>query len=165
MTKESLAKKYPEQIEVPALIVLSVICLILGLTLPILTFEEMIFWKHTFTVLTGIQSLYEEGHYILALVVFLFSVIFPIVKLSFLLIIWYCKFTEPRRRWLIGWVSQMGRWSMLDVFVVAIVVVIGKMSQAASAEPRRGIYIFATSIIFAMLAASRLERLRNVEKL
>ena len=44
------------------MILVSAVCLGFGLVLPILTFKEMIFWKHTFSVLTGIESLYQEKH-------------------------------------------------------------------------------------------------------
>jgi paraquat-inducible protein A len=159
VSAQSLFSRYPRNYEVPLIIALSAVCLGFGLFLPILTFKEMVFWKHTFSVLTGIESLYQERHYALAGIIFLFSVIFPIVKLTLLLVIWFWRFSESKRVRIVNWVSQMGKWSMLDVFVVAVIVVISKMAKTTSAQARVGVYIFAVSVLFAMIASARVERL------
>jgi paraquat-inducible protein A len=159
MNPQSLNSRFPGNFQLPALVLASAACLVFGLSLPVLTFKEMVFWKHTFSVLTGIQSLYQERSYGLAAIIFLFSVIFPIVKLSMLLVIWYWPFSERKRSRIVAWVTQLGKWSMLDVFVVAITIVIAKLSKAMAAEPRPGIYVFALSVLLAMIAAWRVEAL------
>ena len=58
-----------------------------------------IHWKNTYSVMTGVVGLAKDGDYVLAAVIFFFSIVFPIGKLAALL---------------------LGKWSMLDVFVVAI---------------------------------------------
>ncbi|HXV18763.1 MAG TPA: paraquat-inducible protein A, partial [Candidatus Omnitrophota bacterium] len=100
-----------------------------------------------------------ENERLLAVVIFLFSVIFPAIKLSMLSVLWYWKFTEARRRFLIDWIGQLGKWSMLDVFVLAITIVITKTSKFVEAEPKPGIYVFAASILLAMIVTMRVEYL------
>jgi len=144
---------------IPLLLITSAVTLVLGLFLPVITLKELGFWKHTFSVLTGIQSLWTEGHYFLALVIFVFSLIFPFVKLITLLAIWVFKMSQGQRQLILKWLGTLGKWSMLDVFVVAITIVIAKIARLASAEPRIGIYFFGCSIMLAILATMRMERL------
>ena len=159
MAKQSLRQIYPRHYDVPVLILASLATLSEGLFLPVITLKEMVFWKHTFSVLTGIVSLVTEKHYILAVIIFLFSVIFPIFKLFMLLTIWFKKLTDEERGVYIHWLSGLGKWSMLDVFVVAMTIVIAKISGFASAKPETGIYFFATSILLAMIVTMRMEHL------
>lgn len=127
--------------------------------LPVLTFEEFVFWKHTFSVLTGIQSLLEGGNVVLAAILFFFSVVFPFTKLVTLGILWYGSFPDKVRTRILFWLEALGRWSMLDVFVIAVTIVIAKSSKFVKAEAHVGIYVFALSVMLAMLVTSRVERL------
>jgi paraquat-inducible protein A len=144
---------------VPLLILLSSACLIAGLVLPVITLKELVFWKHTFSVLSGIQALWREGDWGLAVIIFLFSIIFPFIKLVMLLIVWYKKFEEKARQRLIYFIGQIGKWSMLDVFVISITIVITKTAKLIKAEPRPGIYIFGLSVLLAMAVTMWVERL------
>ena len=162
MKNQSLSALYPKSYGVPILVGASVVCLTLGLILPVLTFKEMFFWKHTYSVFTGIQALYQEKYYGLALIIFVFSIIFPFAKLGTILALWFWPISESRRQKVISWIAQMGRWSMLDVFVLAITIVITRLSKTLSAAPRVGIYVFALSVLLAMIVTWRVERLANV---
>ncbi|MBI3315438.1 MAG: paraquat-inducible protein A [Candidatus Omnitrophica bacterium] len=158
---EKLSEKYPHHLEVPLLLSAAALSLGFGLVVPIITLRELVFWKHTFSVLTGIQSLYQEKYYFLALVIFVFSVIFPVGKLTALTVVWYLRISQAARLRLVGWLGVFGKWSMLDVFVAAVTIVITKVSGLIEAEPRPGIYIFAFSIILSMLATMRIEQLNK----
>jgi paraquat-inducible protein A len=59
----------------------------------------------------------------------------------------------------VHWLGVLGKWSMLDVFVVAITIVITKISSFAKAEARLGLYFFGASIMLAMLATGWIERI------
>ena len=159
MTKKSLQQIYPRQFLIPILILLAMVFLGFGLFLPVITLKELIFWRHTFSVLTGIVSLVTEKHYFLAVIIFVFSVIFPTFKLVMLLSIWFRKMSEEERVIYLNWLSGLGKWSMLDVFVVAITIVIAKISGFASARPEIGIYFFGGSVLLAMIITMRLENL------
>lgn len=137
----------------------SAVLLICGLLFPAITLKELVFWKHTFSVLTGIQSLFAEGHHILGLIIILFSIIFPLFKLGVLFTVWFKSLGHEQRKSLLYWLGVLGKWSMLDVFVVAITIVITKISNFAKAQPEPGIYYFAVSVILAMLVTERMERL------
>ena len=158
-TQTALWRKHKAAIDIPLLLVSSIVLLGLGLFLPVITLTELAFWKHTFSVLTGIANLFSEKHYVLALVVFVFSIIFPITKLLSLCAIWFLEMTPQKRELYIQKLGIMGKWSMLDVFVVAMTVVIAKISGMASARPEIGIYFFGASIVCSIVATTRIESL------
>ncbi|MGB2599717.1 MAG: paraquat-inducible protein A [Candidatus Omnitrophota bacterium] len=157
--KKSLREIYPKRYEIPFLLVLSGGLLIFGLTLPVLTLKEMLVMKSTFSVLTGIANLWKDKQPVLAGIIVLFSVIFPITKLSVLLCIWGIRLTEKQRKTIMHWIEMLGKWSMLDVFVVAVTVVAVKFGFMIHAEPRVGVYVFASSILVAMGTAGWMGRL------
>lgn len=155
----SLKNLYPKNFIIPIALLAATVLLILGLILPVMTLKELVFWKKTFSVLTGIQNLFLEEHYILAVIILLFSVAFPIFKLTTLTTLWFFEMPEVRRQTLVHWLSALGKWSMLDVFVVAVMIVITKISGLASAEPRVGIYLFGLSVAITMVVTETIERL------
>jgi paraquat-inducible protein A len=159
--KQSLWQVHPKRWDILPLIMLAGILLGLGLFLPVLTIKQLILIQNTFSIFTGIIVLHREGHYGLAVIVFFFSVVFPIAKLVALLLIWMFKATEARRKRLIHWLKILGKWSMLDVFVVAVVIVAAKMAAFATAEPRLGIYIFAFAIFLSMIATTQVDKLMD----
>jgi paraquat-inducible protein A len=159
VVKKTLRHVYPGNYDIPVLIFISLVFLILGLFLPVITLKELVFWKHTFSVLTGIVSLVTENHYFLAVIIFVFSVIFPIFKLTMLMSIWFRKMTDDERIVYVQWLSGLGKWSILDVFVVAITIVIAKVSGFASAKPEIGIYFFGSSVLLGMFVMTRIEKL------
>lgn len=67
--------------------------------------------------------------------------------------------TTNKQAHFIRWLSLLGKWSMLDVFVVAITIVITQISHFAHAAPRIGIYFFCVSIIFTMLLTEKIEKI------
>lgn len=133
--------------------------LIAGLFMPILTFKEMLWFKTTFSVLSGAQNLWQEKQPLLALIIILFSVIFPTVKLVALFWMWVAKLTTHQRMAIISRLELLGKWSMLDVFVVAVTVVAVKLGFIIKADPRAGIFVFASSIILTMLIMMCLNKL------
>ena len=159
MPKNALYKSNPGHYEVPLILAVSMTSLVLGLLLPTITMKELVIWKHTFSILTGITNLWEEKYYVLALIILLFSVIFPVIKLLTLCWIWFGRLAEEKRLNMLKILGAVGKWSMLDVFVVAVIIVITKTSSLAKAEPHIGIYVFAFAVILSMLATVRIEAL------
>jgi len=155
------AQKKPLHLEIPLLLVSSALTLVAGLLMPVITINQMVFWKDSFSVLTGIRALYTEGHVALAVIVFVFSVIFPIIKLGTMFIVWLGRFNHEEKKKALAWVSYLGKWSMLDVFVVAVTVVISKISSVMDAKAQAGIYVFAASIAMSIVASMRLERVNR----
>jgi paraquat-inducible protein A len=157
--KHSLRSKYGLRADVTLLWLAAAAALAAGLTLPVITFKEFIVRKSVYTIFGGIWELYTHHDYALAAVIFIFSVVFPMVKLLSLAVIWFVPLGNKDRRTLVGRLSSMGKWSMLDVYVVAMTVVIAKSSALVKAVPEPGIYCFGVSVILSILVSARIERL------
>lgn len=155
----SLQRSFPRRIDIPLCLCASAILLGFGLFLPVITLKELVFWTHTFSVTSGIISLFQEKQYFLGVIIFFFSIVFPIFKLSVLSAIWFSRLSEEKRKFYIHWLGILGKWSMLDVFVIAVTIVVTKISGLADAQAHVGIYLFAGSIILAMLTTEQIERL------
>ncbi len=152
-SSKSLQELYPKRVDIVILITLSVWLLLIGLTLPVMTVRKL--WNsNTYSILTGVQNLWQEKLYVLAVIIFTFSIIFPIAKLVSLFAVWFIKLTEERRRKLISLMEVFGKWSMLDVFVSAILIVWVKLGALASAKAEIGIYFFGASVLLTMIVSS-----------
>lgn len=155
----ALRNRYPRRIEVPAMIVLSFALLLVGLSLPLMKVEKMVFWRNEYSVVKGVNSLWEQGQYALAVILFFFSIVFPVVKLSALGVIWNMRLPETKRQTLLRWLGALGKWSMLDVFVVAILIVLVKLGPMAKVEAQAGLYVFCAAIVASMLTSMYVESL------
>ena len=110
------------------------------------------------TILGGVQELIEYRMWPLALLVFGASVMVPVLKLvslAYLLIATQrgaTKRLRDRTR-LYRIVDALGRWSMIDVFMLSILVALVRMGLLASVIPGLGGVCFASVVILTMLAA------------
>ena len=130
------------------LLVISAGLLAVGLIAPIITFTKFIFIHNTFSILSACWNLLKEGQVFLFVVIFLFSIILPIIKLALLtkLVLMNSVVTEKTKNF-IEWVHRFGKWSMLDVFVVAILVVVVKLGAIGNVEKHIGLYAYAGAAV------------------
>ena len=153
----ALRDRYSGRIEVPIMIVASLVLLLVGLSLPLAKVEKMVFWRTDYSVFKGVASLWEESQYALAAILFFFSIVFPLTKLSALGVIWNVRLAEARRQQVLWWLGMLGKWSMLDVFVVAILIVLVKTGPLAKIEAQAGLYVFCAAIILSMITSMYVE--------
>src|SRR5215470_14895524 len=117
------------------------VCLVLGLTLPVMQLTRLYFWTNTHSILSVLSALYAAGEVFLASVIFFFSIVFPAFKLLYITAAGTLISAAPARRgrWLkrIEW---LGKWSMLDVLVLALLVFYAKANLLADAVALPGIY-------------------------
>lgn len=111
------------------------------------------------TIFSGVQYLLTHGMWPLALIVFVASVLVPVVKiaiLAYLLVSVQLRSTARAldRTRLYRFTEFVGRWSMVDVFVVTILVALVHLGQVATIEAGPGALYFAGVVIFTMLAAN-----------
>ena len=141
------------------MILLSIGLLVMGLSLPLMKVEKMVFWKNEYSVFKGVISLWEQSQYALAVILFFFSVVFPAVKLAALGVLWNAPLSEGKRQTVLHWLGILGKWSMLDVFVVAILIVLVKLGPLAKVEPQSGVYVFCAAILVSMVTSMYVESL------
>lgn len=131
--------------------------LLLGWTLPMMTVSRFVFLSEEVSILRAIGQLWDAGEIFLFLIIATFSVIFPALKVVIGLLLWYrSRHAVRRRRWLAG-LEMLGRWSMLDVFVVALIVVAIQISLIDDVALHAGLYVFTAAILLSMLALRRME--------
>ncbi|MES9900478.1 MAG: paraquat-inducible protein A [Sedimenticola sp.] len=151
------------------------ITLAVGLTTPILSLEaskelpllgETVFQFQSKGILTTITSLWQHNNAWLAALLFLFSVIIPLAKT---LTTWLTLFSRTHYFSLHGLhlSRHLGKWSMADVFVVAILVVFfsaageGSMTQA---EVQAGLWFFAAYVLLSLVGTQLIAHGREKER-
>lgn len=111
------------------------------------------------TIVGGVIELIHYGNYDIAIIVFVASIVVPIAK--FIAIIWLgivagkpATVEDAHTRLRIYEVVEfIGRWSMIDVFVVAILSALVQLGFVASIHPGPAAVSFALSVAFTMLSA------------
>lgn len=121
----------------------------LGLTLPLLRLERLIFLQDTPSLLQVISGLYEDGEPFIAVLVFAFSVMLPALKI---LVLGISALHLSSRKWLMA-LSSLGKWSMMDVMLVALVIFAAKTSGLASAQVLPGLWFYAAATLSTAIAA------------
>jgi len=111
------------------------------------------------TVLDGCVSLFQHGQRLVAVIVFLASLLIPFLKLLglFYLVI-TTRFASRRRRlertWIYRLIDVIGPWAMLDVFLLAILVALVKLGELATVRPGPGLFAFAAVVVLTILATT-----------
>ncbi len=110
----------------------------------------------TSTIMAGIIFLWQEGSYPVAIVIFIASIMVPSLKI--LAIGWLCwgaqdKGDPERLHVIYQLVESVGRWSMIDVFVIVLLSSLVRMGKFMSVYPDKGAILFAMVVILTMLAA------------
>jgi paraquat-inducible protein A len=128
--------------------------------LPMMSVQRFIFWQDDLSFAAALYELIEAGEYALFAILFTFSVAFPAAKLILAYFLWRKVDAKgPHLTRYLGMIEHFGRWSMLDVFVVALAVVAIKISIVANVEVHWGVYLFAGAILLSMVAVHRLSRM------
>lgn len=139
---------------IPVLIALAFILFVTGIFFPFFNVTKLWLFQDAVSVFGGIITLFREGEYFLFTVLSLFTLVFPCVKLGLLTVIWLEREHDLARvQKLHRWVENWGRWSMLDVFVVAILIVTMKAGGVAQISVGTGLYFFTFSVITTQFAS------------
>ncbi|MGJ8656257.1 MAG: paraquat-inducible protein A [Akkermansiaceae bacterium] len=111
------------------------------------------FKTSSYSIIEGIQHMWSAGSKGIASLIFAFSVVFPILKI---LILWLAslKLTEakcPGKS--LKLVEKLGKFSMIDVFVISVLIVTVKgLPGGSQIHAAWGLYIFAISVILSIIA-------------
>jgi len=111
------------------------------------------------TVWDGCVKLYQDGQWPVATIVFLASILIPLLKLLglfFLVVV--TKFRsaswQRERTSIHKFIDVIGPWAMLDVFLLAILVALVKLGSIATVLPGRGLIAFTAMVVFTILASA-----------
>ena len=135
-----------------ALIIASLILLGMGVFMPMMTLQKFYFFENQVSLYSALNDLLFQKEWILFIVILVFSIIFPIVKSLFLfLVLNGGKHKRSTHKRYVHWMASLGKWSMLDVFVVALLLVTVKLDVIANVQIHFGIYAFGASVLLTMV--------------
>lgn len=111
------------------------------------------------TVWDGCVKLYQDGQWPVATIVFLASILVPLLKLlGLFFLVFVTKFKSEywrhERTWIFKTIDAIGPWAMLDVFLLAILVALVKLGSIATVLPGRGLVAFTAMVVFTILASA-----------
>jgi len=135
------------------------ILFITGLFLPMMTLTKLLIFKDTISVASGIYTLLTKGHIFLFILVAGFSVVLPLLKLILLFqVLLHNQIKTQKQKRLLKLMHDYGRWGMLDVFVVALLIVTVKLEAIASIEIHSGLYVFGAAVLLIMLITHQINK-------
>jgi paraquat-inducible protein A len=144
----SLAERFPRHtIALSVLWALAAGLLAAGLALPAVKVTRLRLFDETLSVLRSVAELWQGGSLPLAVVIALFSVAFPAAKLALAAWLWFAP--RAHHGVLHALAASTGKWSMLDVLVIAIVVASMQSGFWVRVRPEPGIYLFGASALLA----------------
>jgi paraquat-inducible protein A len=156
--RATLHERKPESLQRSwALLLAAIILLVPANLFPIMT---VIYFGQgePSTIVGGIIELIEEEMVPIALLVFFASIVVPFLKIfglaGLLVSVQRSSRWRPRDRTrLYRIIEGIGRWSMIDIFMVAILTALVRLNNISSVEPEIGAVAFAAVVIITMLAA------------
>jgi paraquat-inducible protein A len=113
----------------------------------LLVVEKWFFWENDYSLVSAIPRLGAEGEHLLAGVFLTFVIILP-----------FCQFLtvlgvrlRPSKRWLVTLAYHLNKWSMIEVYLLALLVFVVKIGDFATVELRLGFWLFAAAAVIAVL--------------
>lgn len=127
-------------------------------TLPIMATSSL-FGSQQDTIMSGVLFLWEDGSWYLALIVFVASILVPLAKMIGLVVlligVQVGTYSRPMdRARLYRQLEAIGRWSMLDIYVVALLATVVQLTALATVSPGPGALAFGAVVVLTMLATS-----------
>ena len=119
--------------------------------------------RQTFSIISAVFKLRSDGNHFLFFVIFLFSIVFPLVKWSANALIWVTLMRQGRvvdnglgraARWL----HWLGKWSMLEVFVAGLLCVLLKLGDVTRFKIEAGMYWFFAAVFLSLVNAHWTEK-------
>lgn len=153
------AGSWPQKLYGPG-ILLCAVALAVGLTAPLMAVDRLMVFGDRYSLLDVVADLTAGGEWVLAAIVFLFSAVGPTFKLGLMVRVWgWHDLRSPRCRRDTAALGVLSKWSMADVFIVAVVVVTLKLDGVlTSARLETGFYAFLTAALGSALLAHLLAR-------
>jgi paraquat-inducible protein A len=134
-------------------IVAASVCLALGVSMPIIKLTKFVFFTYEHSLISTVNALLRSGQIFLGIVVLLFSIVLPITKLLYLLLLSTLPQRELKRlaRQLRA-LEWLGKWSMHDVLVLSLSIFFIKSQGVYDATSLNGVYFFTAAVLFMILA-------------
>ncbi len=125
-----------------------------AILLPMLEIERL-GYQQVSNLLQGIGSMFAAGQWLIGGLVLGFSLVLPFAKLLALLVLSLQRGygSTPLKVWIFRGVESVGRWGMLDVLLVAVLIAFVKLGDLLVIQPRPGVFAFALMVLLSLAAA------------
>lgn len=140
-------------------IIAASISLALGLTLPGIRLTRFYFFSTEYSLISTVYTLISRNQIFLGTVVFIFSIMLPVFKLGYLLVLTTLPDDILRQYRHLKALEWLGKWSMHDVLVLALMIFFIKSQGVYDAKSLSGVYFFTAAVLFMILAYTWLSRL------
>jgi paraquat-inducible protein A len=157
----SLAKVHPKEVwTINLSLLVAFVSFMIGIFGPLLSLNKFYIFSNTVSLASSLLQLVNERHFFIFALLFVFSIVMPVLKIVLLLRLLNGRSVNPQaHRRHLHWMAQYGKWSMLDVFVVAVLLVSVKLGVLADVRVHYGFYSFALATVITMLVTGRVARL------
>jgi paraquat-inducible protein A len=149
----------PESLQRTAAFLLTAVLLYIPANLLPVMATQSVVGRSSHTLAGGIYELWTDGATELALIVFIASIAVPLLKIGALMLLTWTAarrstWRQQERARLYRLVETVGHWSMLDVFVVVLLVGMVQFGVLAGVQPEPGLLAFGGVVVATMLASS-----------
>ena len=157
---EVLAKKYRASCALALIMIIASLYFnILALCTPFLTIHHFLEFDEVYSLFGAVKLMWGYKLYIIAVLIVGFSIIFPFVKLIALFYLCFVIKGAKARYRMITIIEALAKWSMLDVFVVCLLLIMTNNQIFVSSEPEIGVYYFLIAIFISILCAILIDSL------
>ena len=133
-----------------------------GICMPMMTLSTFVLFENSISLLSGLYALGKDQQYLLLILISAVSLVLPALKFHVLYrILFHSESQTPQQARLFKLMHDYGRWGMLDVMVVALLVVTVKLGAIASVEIHTGLYVFSAAVLLIMLLTHLTERFHS----
>lgn len=132
----------------------AIVALAIAVQLPIMSISKLNI-EEVHSVIGGIITLFAKGHILLGSIIFIFSILFPVAKLLMVLTATsrLIPLRAKTRHRLHAIAVATGKYSLMDVLFVAILVPFLKLGDLVNIQPRIGLYVFLLAIVLSIAAS------------
>lgn len=141
------------------ILILSLVLLALGLSLPALSVGNFLVRKD-YSLLQAVWAFWTKGNHFLFVVVGAFSVLIPAFKTLLCTYVWFAvPRHHPHAVRLVQLLATLSKWSMLDVFIIALTVLVLEGSLISAADVHVGLIAFAAAVLLSTIGLKRMAAL------
>lgn len=143
-----------ERMPIVLMLALAFVLFLAGLFRPFTQVTKLWLFDSDVSVYSGIITLYQERELFLFGILLIFTVVFPFVKITALLALWLKPGLRIQQMAKVySFVSNLSKWSMLDVFIVAVLVVLIRSGGLATIKAQDGLLLFCASVVLTQIAS------------
>jgi len=137
------------------LVLLTTFCVqSLALFVPFLSMKEILEDETIYSLPNSVRLMWREKIYVVSILIAFFSITFPFIKLASLYVAWVAIPPTRERTTMLQWLCRLGKWSMLDPFIVILLMVLASKQWVVQTQAFAGVYLFLAGIASAIVLST-----------